>query len=89
MSVPAICVDERDQEVLQFLWLDDVTKQQPEVRILKFIHVVFGVLASPLLLNTTIRHHLKKYFATHPELVKRILESFYVGDVVNEAETEK
>lgn len=84
-----ICVEEQDQDVLRFLWFDDITKQQPEVRTLKFTRVVFGVSASPFLLNATLRHHLKKYMATHPELVKRISESIYVDDVVSGAETEE
>ena len=82
-----IGVDERDQDVLRFLWFNDVAKPQPEVQTLKFARVVFGVSSSPFLLNATIRHHLKKYMSTHPELVKRISESIYVDDVVSGAET--
>ena len=81
-----ICVDERDQDVLQFLWFDDVAKPQPEVQTPKFTCVVFGVSSSPFLLNAMIRHHLKKYTSTHLELVKRISESFYV---VSGAETKE
>ena len=84
-----ICVEEQDQDVLRFLWFDDVTKAQPEVQILKFTRVVFGVSSSPFLLNATIRHHLKKYVSTHPKLVKKISESIYVDDVVSGAETEE
>ena len=65
-----ICVDERDQDVLRFLWFDDIAKPQPEVQILKFTRVVFGVSSSPFLLDRTIRHHLKKYMSAHPQLVK-------------------
>ena len=36
-----ICVDERDQDVLRFLWFDDVENTQPEVQTLKFTRVVF------------------------------------------------
>lgn len=84
-----ICVDEQDQDVLRFLWFDDVTKPQPEVQTLKFTRVVFGVSSSPFLLNATIRHHLKRYTSTHPKLVKRILESIYVDDVVSGAGTKE
>lgn len=65
-----ICVDERDQDVLRFLWFDDVENTQPEVQTLKFTHVAFGVSSSPFLLNAMIRHYLKKYMSAHPELVK-------------------
>lgn len=84
-----ICIDEQDQDVLRFLWFDDVSKPQPEVQTLKFTRVVFGVSSSPFLLNATIRHHLKRYMTTHPELVKRISESIYVDDVVSGADTEE
>lgn len=60
-----ICVDERDQDVLRFLWFDDMAKPQPEVLTLKFTRVIFEVTSSPFLLNGTIRHHLK-YTSTHP-----------------------
>ena len=77
-----ICVDERDQDVLRFLWFYDVVKSQPEVQILKFTRVTFGVSSSPFLLNA-------KYESTYPELVKRISESIYIDDVVRRAETEE
>ncbi len=84
-----IQVDEKDQDVLRFLWFDDAFKPQPGLQILKFTRVVFGVSSSPFLLNATIRHHLTKYTSTHPKLVKRILESIYVDDIVSGAETEE
>ena len=84
-----IGVDEQDQDVLWFLWFDDVNKPQPEVQILKFTRVVFGVSSSPFLLNAMISHHLKKYMSTHSELVKRISESIYVDDVISGADTEE
>ena len=77
-----ICIDERDRDVLQFLWFDDVAKPQPEVQTQKFTRVVFGISSSPFLLNATIRHHM----STHPELVKRISESIYVDNVMSGAE---
>ena len=84
-----IGVDEQDQDVLWFLWFDDVNKPQPEVQILKFTRVVFGVSSSPFLLNAMISHHLKKYMSTHSEVVKRISESIYVDDVISGADTEE
>ena len=84
-----ICVGKQDQDVLRFLWFDDVAKPQPEVQTLKFTRVMFGVSSSPFLLNATIRHHLKKYMPAHPGLVKKILESIYVDDVVSGAENEE
>jgi len=42
---------------------------------------VFGVSSNPYLLNSTIQHH-EKYSSSHPELVAKLLESFYVDDLV-------
>jgi len=51
--------------------------------------VVFGVSSSPYLLNSTIQHHLKQYSSSHPELVTKLLEFFYVDDLVCGGNNEK
>ena len=56
---------------------------------LRFARVVFGVSSSPFLLNATIKHHLEKFLASHPETVTSILHSIYVDDVVFGAEDEE
>ena len=71
-----------DRDVLRFLWVDDIIKEQPETIVLRFTRVVFGVSSSPFLLNATIRHHLEKHYSTHPELVQKLLRSTYVDDIV-------
>ncbi len=52
-----IALDEKDRNVLRFIWVDDVTKGNPELRVYRFARVVFGVSCSPFLLNATIRYH--------------------------------
>ena len=37
----------------------------------------------PFLLNATIRYHLSKYKDEHPEFVRKIIEGFYVDDLVS------
>ena len=54
-----ISVAESDRDVLQFLWVDDLTKDPPDVRTFRFTRVMFGVSSSPFLLNTTIKYHLE------------------------------
>ena len=44
--------------------------------------VVFGLNASPFLLNATLRHHISKLMAVDPEFVKKLIDSFYVDDFV-------
>ena len=48
----------------------------------RFCRVVFGLNASPFLLNATLRHHISKYKDVDPEFVRRMIESFYVDDLV-------
>ena len=77
-----ILVTERDRDVLRFLWVDDISKMNPDVISLRFARVVFGVSSSLFLLNATIKHHVEKFSSSHPELVKELLRSIYVDDVI-------
>ena len=83
-----IAVSEDDRNALRFLWIDDVEKPQPELQQMRFTRVVFGVSASPFLLNATISHHLEKYHNDHPELVNTLKRSIYVDDVTYGANQE-
>ena len=53
-----VSVEEDDRDVLRFLWVEDVAKEPPDIRMYRFTHVVFGVSSS---LNATIKFHLEKY----------------------------
>lgn len=58
-----INVNEKDQDVLCFLWLKErpAPFEELKVVIMRMTHVPFGASASPFLLAATIKHHLKKY----------------------------
>ena len=77
-----ISINPKDRDVLRFLWVKDPFSNNPEVVVLRFTRVVFGVSASPFLLNATIDHHLDEYKASHPEVVQLLKQSIYVDDVV-------
>ena len=47
---------------------------------------MFGLNASPFLINATLRHHISKFMAVDPEFVKKLIDSFYVDDFVGGAE---
>ena len=53
-----ITVEESDQDVLHFLWVNDINEHEVKIHPLRFTRVVFGVCSSPFLLNSTIRYHL-------------------------------
>ena len=74
-----IKVAKKDQDVLRFLWFNDV---HAEVQIFKFTHVVFGVSPSPYLLNATIVEHLKKFEKVYTSTTHKIKDSIYVDDVI-------
>lgn len=77
-----------DRNTLRFLWVDDVSKENPRIVAFRFTRVVFGVSSSPFLLNATIRYHLEAHLESHPVVVERLLNSFYVDDVITGASTE-
>ena len=83
-----ISIAEQDRDVLRFLCFDNALLDEPTMIELRFTRVVFGVSSSPFLLNATVKHHLEKFIATHPEIVTSILQSIYVDDVVFGAEDE-
>ena len=47
-----------DRDLLCFIWVNDVNKALPTIMQIQFTRVVFGISASPFLLNATIYHHL-------------------------------
>ena len=56
-----VSVAGEDRNALRFLWVDDNTAQLPRLVVMRFTRVVFGVSASPFLLNATIRKHIEGY----------------------------
>ncbi len=67
---------------MRFLWVDDYKNENPETIVYRFCRVLFGLNASPFLLNATIRHHLSK-FAHDSCFVRKMREGFYVDDLVS------
>ena len=87
LNVP---VDEKDRDSLRFLWVEDVCDNNLSIEVYRFCRVVFVLNASPFLLNGTIRHHLATFAQRDSEFVKRMLEGFYVDDLVTgEGTTDK
>lgn len=68
---------------MRFLWVKDICSEIPEVVVYRFCRVVFGLNASPFLLNTTLRHHIEKYALEDSEFVRKMLDGFYVDDLVS------
>ena len=75
-------VPERDRDCLRFLWCEDVHKPDSKIVVYRFCRVVFGLNASPFLLNASLRYHISKYKDEDPEFARKMLEGFYVDDLV-------
>lgn len=66
-----ISVAESDRDALRFLWIRDVNGPLTDIIVMRYTRVVFGVSASPFLLNATIDHHIKKYVPTDEPFVEK------------------
>ena len=76
-----VSVKDDDKDALGVLWVCDSHADDPEIVVLRFARVAFGVSSSPLLLNATIKYHIEKYQGVNPMFVKNFLFSTYVDDV--------
>ena len=76
-----VSVADCDRDVLRFLWISDVKQSIPEMIVLRFTRVVFGVSASPFLLNATIDHHMEKFRPADSHFVEKFRRSIYVDDL--------
>ena len=76
-------VDRADRDSLRFLWVKDVENEDQETLVYRFCRVVFGLNSSPFLLNATLRHHVSTYVEEDPEFVQKMLDGFYVDDLVS------
>ena len=84
-----ILVSDSDHDVLRFLWVDDINKKEPELRVFRFTRVVFGVSSSQFLLNATIRFHLERYMESDASTVQMLLQSTYLDNIITGAESEE
>ena len=68
------------RDFLCFLWVSDVNEAHPKIVIKRMTRTMFVVTSSPFVLGGTLQHHISKYEEEDPEIVKKLLESFYVDD---------
>ena len=78
-------IDPEHRDFLRFLWVDDVDKESPEIKLIRFTRVVFGVNASPFILNATIRHHVNICMLNDNAFALEVLKSLYVDDFASGA----
>lgn len=76
-----VAVRNEDRDVLRFLWVKNANNNVSDITVLRFTRVVFGVSASPFLLNATIKHHIEQYSVHDPDLTSLFMRSIYVDDI--------
>lgn len=54
---------------------------------LRFARVLFGVTASPFLLEGTLIQHAQSYLEHDPDFVHKLLESLHVDDLISGCNT--
>ena len=71
-----IAIAEEHRDLLRFLWYENFDADNPEVIILPFTRVVFGLTSSPFLLNGTISSHVSQNIFNeihNVEVLKKLL----------------
>ena len=79
---------ETDRDVTRFLWLKDVSKPitDENLEILPFTKIPFGVISSPFILVSTIRHHLQK---ENNPVADKLAKDLYVDYLITGENTEE
>ena len=83
-AFPQIKLDARDIDATRFLWFDSVEAilRGDEPREFRMKRVLFGINASPFLLNATIKHHLEKY-PHESTVLQELKQQLYVDDWIS------
>ena len=74
-------VAECDRDVLRFLSVANVNQPHQESIVMRFTRLIFGLSASPFLLNATIDHHVGKLELSDRHFVEKFRRWIYVDDV--------
>lgn len=82
-------IKQEDRDMLRFLWFEDPFAKKPEIAEFRFNRLVFGLRPSPSILGATIRHHLRLYKQSEPEMAEMLERSLYVDDLITGTETDE
>ena len=76
-----------DRDVTRFLWKKNASDTAPTTY--RMTRVVFGVNASPFLLQATIRRHLHLFESSDQETVGRLIRDIYCDDLITSVTSEE
>ncbi|XP_044759014.1 uncharacterized protein LOC123316831 [Coccinella septempunctata] len=88
-----IGLQENDRNFLKFLWYD----KNGKIKIYRHARVVFGVTCSPFLLGAVLEFHLQETLresiheenSYSPEVISKLLKSFYVDNILISVQNEE
>ena len=76
----ALALNPDDRDAFRFLWYEgDETVEY------RFARVPFGVIVSSFLLHAVLQSHFHRELESDPELMEKVLKSFYVDDLLSGA----
>ena len=78
-------MNENDRNLVQFLWFDDMHRENPSSFKYCFTGLVFGLTCSPFVLNATVHHHLTKNIDV--KKIKHVIERVILNLCVNDCTT--
>ena len=77
-----ISIKPEDREYLRFLWVNDIQVDNPQILILRFLRLVFGITSSPFGLMGTISEHVSQYKLKDPTFVNKVERDTYMDDII-------
>ena len=83
-----VAVQQKDRDVIRFLWLKDITKPltTDNIATCRFSRVPFGIISSQFLLGATIKDHLE---STKDQFSIDISKDMYVDNLITGANSEE
>ena len=78
-------VNHSHRDVLQFLWYDYITVDNPSIVAFRFTRALFSFNGKPFILERTLQMHMSKYDFTYHDidLVQKLIRDLYMDDTTN------
>ncbi|KAK7592939.1 hypothetical protein V9T40_007691 [Parthenolecanium corni] len=79
-----IMIRPEERDVARFLWVRDINKppSAENLVVYRFKRMAFGIIASPFLLSTTIKHHLRTHPKEYTDIADIIESDLYADNLV-------
>ena len=82
-------INASDCDCLRFPWVNSIESDSLDIDIYRYRGIVLRVNSSPFPPNVVLRYHLEAFKDEDSAFVEKLLEGFFVNDLVTGAETVK